>query len=382
MLDVLRNWYQKYFASEEIVVLLLLLVSGGLIISFLGQLLTPFFAAIVIAYLLQGLVAELLRHGVPRLVAVSLVYLLFLSSLVLFTFKLLPESWQQFVSFIEQQTPRLLSEGSSLLQRLPEELPGIISHAHVDEIIVSIRRSINTITNEMVSFSVSVIPNLLAILIFLVLVPVLVFFFLKDKDKLLRYLISFLPKDRTVLSQIWHEMDRQVSNYVRGKFAEIMIVGAVTYVALLWLGLNYALLMGVLVGLSVVIPYIGAAVVTIPVALVGYFQFGFGSEWVTLMVVYGVIQALDGNVLVPLLFSEAVNLHPVSIIVAVLIFGGLWGVWGVFFAIPLATMIKSVVSAWASHVKSTPHKTVNEPPEIGTENHAENSTENRGAHTG
>ena len=66
------------------------------------------------------------------------------------------------------------------------------------------------------------------------------------------------------------------------------------------------------------------------------------------MVVYGIIQALDGNVLVPLLFSEAVKIHPVAIIVSVLIFGGLWGMWGVFFAIPLATLVKAVFTAWPS----------------------------------
>ena len=100
------------------------------------------------------------------------------------------------------------------------------------------------------------------------------------------------------------------------------------------------------VGFSVVIPYIGAAVVTIPVLLIGFLQWGLGSEFYTLMVVYGVIQALDGNVLVPLLFSEAVNLHPVAIILAVLVFGGFWGFWGIFFAIPLATLVKAVLSAW------------------------------------
>ena len=69
-------------------------------------------------------------------------------------------------------------------------------------------------------------------------------------------------------------------------------------------------------------------------------------DFAWLMVTYLVIQALDGNLLVPLLFSEAVNLHPVAIIIAVLVFGGLWGFWGVFFAIPLATLVKAVLNAW------------------------------------
>ena len=149
-----------------------------------------------------------------------------------------------------------------------------------------------------------------------------------------------------MLSKIWEEMNQQVANYVRGKAVEILVVGSVSYVAFIILGLNYAALLAVLVGFSVVIPYIGAAVVTLPIAMIGYVQWGWSSEFMTLMVVYGVIQALDGNVLVPLLFSETVNLHPVAIILAVLVFGGIWGVWGVFFAIPLATLIKAILNAW------------------------------------
>ena len=142
------------------------------------------------------------------------------------------------------------------------------------------------------------------------------------------------------------EMDEQISNYVRGKAMEIIITGGVTYITFVILGVNYAALLGLLVGLSVVVPYIGATVVTVPVAVAAYFQFGWGPEFMWVMVAYGIIQGLDGNVLVPILFSEAVNLHPVSIITAVLVFGGFWGLWGVFFAIPLATLLKAVVTSW------------------------------------
>ena len=86
--------------------------------------------------------------------------------------------------------------------------------------------------------------------------------------------------------------------------------------------------------------------VTVPVCLIALFQWGWSDQFIYLMAVYGIIQTLDGNVLVPLLFSEAVSLHPVAIICAVLLFGGLWGFWGVFFAIPLATLFKAVLDAW------------------------------------
>ncbi|MCB1843247.1 MAG: AI-2E family transporter, partial [Halioglobus sp.] len=177
-------------------------------------------------------------------------------------------------------------------------------------------------------------------------IPMLVFFFLKDREKILAWMGGFLPTHRPLLRQIWYEMDEQVANYARGKALEVLIVGSVSYFSFVWLGLNYAALLALLVGLSVIIPYIGAALVTLPVVAVAFFQWGIGSEFYWLVGVYFVIQILDGNVLVPLLFSEAVNLHPVAIILAVLFFGGIWGFWGVFFAIPLATLIKAVLNAW------------------------------------
>ena len=150
------------------------------------------------------------------------------------------------------------------------------------------------------------------------------------------------------MMQIWQEMSMQIANYVRGKFVEIVILGMTVYISFVILGIKYAALLALLVGLSAVIPYIGAVVVTVPVIMLTYFQFGLGSDFVAVMIVFGIIQALDGYVLVPLLFSEAVNLHPVFIIVAVLFFGGIWGFWGVFFAIPLATFIKAIFNAWPS----------------------------------
>ena len=101
-----------------------------------------------------------------------------------------------------------------------------------------------------------------------------------------------------------------------------------------------------IVGLSVIVPYIGATVVTIPVAAVAFFQWGLGPEFTWLIISYLVIQALDGNVLVPWLFGNVVDIHPIAIIISILVFGGIWGFWGVFFAIPLATLVKAILHAW------------------------------------
>jgi putative permease len=193
------------------------------------------------------------------------------------------------------------------------------------------------------------VPSVLGLTIYLVLVPFSVFFFLRDRDQIIAWVASQLPRERPLLDQVGSELNVQIANYVRGKAVEILIVGSVTFVVFTILGLNYAALLGVIVGLSVLVPFIGAAVATLPVALVGVLQWGWSLELVYVLGAYMVIQALDGNVLLPLLLGEAVDLHPIAIIVAVLVFGGLWGFWGVFFAIPLATLFKAVSNAWPRH---------------------------------
>ena len=142
-----------------------------------------------------------------------------------------------------------------------------------------------------------------------------------------------------MLSQVWSEMDVQLSNYVRGKVLEIFIVGIAAAILFASFGLNYGALLAVLVGLSVLIPYVGAFSITIPIVIIGLLQFGLGTQFYLLIGLYLLLQFLDGNLLVPIIFSEAVKLHPIVIILAVFIFGSLFGFWGVFFSIPLACLL-------------------------------------------
>ena len=129
-------------------------------------------------------------------------------------------------------------------------------------------------------------------------------------------------------------------------FRSILIEWGLTYIAFIFLGLKYALLLSFFVGLSVLVPYIGVILAALPAILVGLVQWGAGAQIVYLLGIFIVIQTVTSNIINPLLFSEMVNIHPVAIIVALLVFGELWGVWGLIFAIPLATLIQTVINAW------------------------------------
>lgn len=339
------RWFQRNFSNPQALVLGMLLIIGFATVLLLGDILNPLFIAIVFAYLLEWVVAMLHNKGCPRTVAVMSVFTGFIALLLTTVFVFIPLIWNQ-ISALLNDVPAMLVQGQEKLLQLPKEYPDFISATQIQELIASVASDIGSMGQAVLSASLSSLISVMALLIYLFLVPLLVFFLMKDKDIIINYCLMWLPQDRKMVNRVWNEVNDQIGNYVRGKVAEILIVGLATYLAFAIMGLNYALLLSVLVGFSVLIPYIGAAVVTIPVALIGYFQWGFEAQIWYLLLAHGLIQAIDGNILVPILFSEAVNLHPVAIISSVLLFGGIWGFWGVFFAIPLATLVKAVISAW------------------------------------
>ena len=345
MFKVLRDWIQRYFSDEEAVVLAVLLFLAFTAVLTLGGMLAPVLAGMVLAYLMQGLVVTLERLRMPGGVAVGLVFALFMGVLLVFIVIVVPLLWHQLITLFNE-LPGMLAKWQSLLLLLPERYPHLVSDEQVLQAIEVARGEIGKFGQWALTFSLSSLPLLVNIMIYLVLVPILVFFFLKDRVMIGLWVRGYLPRERALITRVAHEMNRQIANYIRGKVIEIFICGGATYIGFVVLGLNYAALLALLVGISVVVPYVGAVVVTVPVLLIALFQWGWSDQFIYLMAVYGIIQVLDGNVLVPLLFSEAVNLHPVAIICAVLLFGGLWGFWGVFFAIPLATLFKAVLDAW------------------------------------
>ncbi len=353
MSGILVEWFHRRFSNPQAVVLGMLLLFGFATILILGDILTPLFIAIVVAYLLEWLVATIHKKGCPRGLAVSSVFIGFIALLLTTVLVFIPLIWKQIISLLNE-LPAMMRKGQEILLQLPEKYPDFISTQQIQELITSITSDIGSLGQAVVSASVSSLIGIIAVVIYLFLVPLLIFFLMKDKELILDWSRKWLPKNRNMADQVWVEVNDQIGNYIRGKVAEILIVGTATYIAFALLGLNYALLLSVLVGISVLIPYVGAAVVSIPIAIIGYFQWGFDTQLWTMLIIHGIIQALDGNILVPLLFSEAVNLHPVAIISAVLLFGGLWGFWGVFFAIPLATLVKAVMSAWTEVPQETP----------------------------
>lgn len=343
MTNSIRLWLQKHcYTSEYATLWLFLFFIVGVFVC-LGGLLAPVFVAIVLAYLLHWPILLMQRLRVPRMVAVLFIYCTFMGLIFSICGLVIPSLLRQLRHLLKE-LPHMAAQGQALLLYLPKRYPHYISPEQIQAVITEAKIVLTQSGQWLLSVSLSSLSNLLALAIYLVLVPLLVYFFLMDQQKILDWIVAYLPEHRRLIHEVWREVYTKTGHYVRGKALEIVIIWIITSGAFAWMGLPYAMLLGFLVGISSIIPYIGTIVVTLPVVVIALLEWGWSREFTYLIAIYSSIVILDANVLVPLLLSEAVSMHPVAIMIALLVFGGLLGFWGVFFAIPLAALSKALLN--------------------------------------
>jgi putative permease len=337
------TWLQGRMADQQLVMLLASLFIIFALLLLLGDVLAPLLMAIALAYVLDGIIDLLTRCRIPRIVAIVLVVSGALLLMLFALLTILPLLTDQVGGLIAQ-VPQFVVSLKESLQTVHANYVSWVNPDYLQQMVASAGSQVQEWSGRLLSFSIASIPGLITLLVYAVLVPVLVFFLLKDKGSIVQWAQRFLPQERSLLQRVWNEVDIQIGNYIRGKVWESVVVGLAMWVAYEVMGHDYALLLGTLTGISVWIPFVGAAVVTIPVILLSFFQWGWSEMMFYGMLAYTVIQLVDANIIVPWIFSEMVNLHPIAIVVAVLVFGSLWGVLGVFIAIPMAALVQSVLT--------------------------------------
>lgn len=343
-------WFDKQLEDTELMMLLAFILLVFVLLGLFGSILAPALVAIALAYVLDGIVSLLISCKIPRLLAVILVGIGALLTVLFAMLAIMPVLSDQ-IGLLVSKVPQYVQLLKDTVHDLQARYPTGLNADYLQQSIATGAEKVQEWGGLLLSKSLSSIPNMIALGVYVFLVPVLVFFLLKDKQRIQLWAQQFLPKKRTLLTRVWGELDMQMGNYIRGRFWESSLVGLVMWLVYFFMGHEYALLLAVLTGVSVWIPFVGAAVVTIPVVLLSYFQWGWTDMAMYSLMAYAIIQLIDANIVIPWLFSEVVNLHPIAIIVAVLVFGSFWGVVGVFFAIPLAALVQSVLVIIAERTK-------------------------------
>ena len=346
MLKFFKDWYNTHLTDPNQVALALLILFITLITYVLLATVVPILVAIILAYMLEGIVKSVSeKYNLQRTSAVLSIYISFLILSFMTVIILVPLMLNQISLFIKS-LPSMLERGKDLLISSSNSQFSLFSKSQISEILSAINSEITMLGSSIISFSLSSAGSLVETIVYIIIVPIIIFFLLYDKDNINDWFKKFFPEKLDLSRKAYAELDLKLGNYIRCKLIEIIIVWVASTFFFAVLGLNYSLLLGFLCGISVIIPYVGAIAVTIPIMVVAFFQWGTSSEFWYVIIAHTLIQIIDGNVVVPLLFSDAVNLHPLAILISILFFGTIWGIWGVFFAIPLAVLFNTLLTIW------------------------------------
>jgi putative permease len=342
-MTVLLNWFNRMFSSEQALALLTTLaVAAGTI--YFHSIFSPLLVALMIAYLLQQPINLLARY-LPYFYATVIVFSLFMIVLLGVAVMLIPLIFHQIDHFT-QEFPSMLQQLQQTLNILSTQHPTLLPLETIAQCSAFLHKGLQNLSGEVLKLAIKALPSALSFIVYLILMPLIIFFMNKDKDYLLGLLRGLYPQKSDKILLIAQEINLQLGNYIRGKVLQMIIVAFLCGSVFEYFGLNYALIFALSMGVSVFIPYVGATLATIPFVIAAYGQFGFATVFWQLLGMFILVQELDANLIVPLIFSEAVSLHPLFIIVAIIVFGSIGGVAGVFFAIPLASVIKALLLYW------------------------------------
>ncbi len=353
IIESISSWFQRNFSNPDAIALTMTIIFAVIFLELFGTILMPVLVSIVLAYLLNAAVRSLEKYKCPHMLSVLIVYIVFLGLLLYIIFGLLPLLFKELSNLV-QDLPATIEKSQLWAQHMMQKYPKYLSEDQLQTYIGTLHQQMVSGGQSILKYILATLPNIIHLVLYLVLIPLFVFFFLKDNRKILRWCSQYMPRNRGLTGQVWLDLNAKIGAYIKARVLEIIIVTLLSWAAFVLLGLNYAVLLGVALGLSVIIPYVGAIIVTIPIVLVALIQFGWSAHFAYVIVVYVIISIIDANLLAPILFAESMELHPLVIILAVVVFGGIWGFWGVFFAIPLATLIDVILRRWPSKEPDKP----------------------------
>lgn len=327
---------------------LALAVFSGLLLYLLGPILTPFLLAAMLAYMCNPVVERMQKRRIPRTLATVLMLVLLAGAFVVMLLILLPLLVKQ-VRAIAAQAPVYVDWLRNIAEPWVESLFGVQLEVGM------IKDWLTEHVAELQSLAAKLLPSiksgglaLLTFLVNLVLVPVVLFYFLRDWSRLVALIDDVIPRRwHAQVGVIAREIDEVLGQFLRGQL--LVMLGMSVYYALgLWLaGLDYALSVGMIAGLVTFVPYLGVIIGVALATLTGLLQFNEFTPLLWVWAVFGIGNLLEGYVLVPRLVGERIGLHPVAVIFALLAFGQLFGFFGVLLALPAS----AALLVWLRHLR-------------------------------
>jgi len=309
--------------------------------------LVPFAFALFLAFALRPFVSLLERAGLPRVLAILLILFVLVGGIVLLVINVTAQINQFFAELprYQQRIRDVLEDVTGFVNRLRERMGSILPEDSHGVREVKLTESQLETTRAFVAR----LGATLGIVLYAAAIPFLTFFMLKDREKFNRVLAGiFTRNERLGDSDVTGAISRTMTAYALGLSFVMLIMACATTLALMVLRIDYYYVLGPIAGVAILLPYVGVILSTVPAVAVAYFQYD-GEKALLVFLVYSLLQFLEGNVLTPYIVGGKVKLFPLTVMVAFVFWGTLWGIPGAVLAVPLTSAIKVVcesVKGW------------------------------------
>lgn len=350
LFERLRESRLMYWSLEALIVVILIICLSNLsflfapIATFFSTLLIPFLVAGFLFYLFNPLINLMTKAHIPRAGAITFVFLVVIGLIGLLIATIIP-------NLIDQIT-QLVTGLPALLKNLRTELSELSRYRWyqqfgVAKLIAKLKVEPATILPKILGGFTSGVPSLIGsvagTVISVITIPVLLFYMLKDGERLVPAVQRMFPdKYQTEISTVFTRMSSTLSHYIAGQAIECLFVGSFTFIGYLIIGMPYAFLLGFIAGVVTIIPYLGPYIGIAPALMVALTQ-GWGKVVLVIVVVL-IVQQTDGNLIYPNVIGRSLDIYPLTIIVLLLVAGNLWGILGTILAVPAYAVGKTIVS--------------------------------------
>ena len=303
-------------------------------------LLVPIAFALFLSFALRPFVSLLERAGVPRVLAILLILFVIVGGVALLVINVTAQLNQFFAALPRYQARirDLVSHVMAFVNRLRERMGSILPEDSRGVREVKLTESQLDTTRAVFTQ----LGETLGVILYAASIPFLTFFMLKDREKFNRVLAGiFTRNERLGEADVTGAISRTMTAYATGLTFVMLIMAGMTTLALMALRIDYYYVLGPVAGIAILLPYVGVILSTLPAVAVAYFQYD-GEKALLVLLVYSLLQFLEGNVLTPFIVGGKVRLFPLTVMVAFIFWGTLWGIPGAVLAVPLTSAIKVV----------------------------------------
>jgi len=325
----------------KFLLLVLCIFASIQLIPYIKSLLFSLGISFILSFLLSPLVDMLENRGISRATAVIIIFVFFITSIIIGLQFLIPSISNEVKSIsevIQNENPESLIEKFQII--LAERFPAL----QKPEIAEKVSTNLHNIFKALIQKSLNIIRSVLSSFMLIITIPFITFFFLKDGRRIKKYIIQLVPNRYFEMSlNLIYKSNQKLGSYIRGQLMVSFVIGSLSILALFLLNIPYFFIIGLVAGLANMIPYFGPIVGATPGVIIAFIETGSTGTMISVVVAFALIQLIDNVLVSPFIVSKSVQIHPLLVILVLLFGSSLAGILGMLLAVPVFAVLQVII---------------------------------------